>query len=66
MSQHHIHRMYWIGADGFVQLQGLSHAAASQHLMKHMPADQRNKLNGNSEWAIFSSFTWQCDIQVHL
>ena len=66
MSQHHVHCVHRVGADGLVQLQGLRHAAAGQHLVEHVPADQRRKLDGNFEGAIFASLTWQSDIQVHL
>lgn len=66
VSQHNIHCVYRVGADGLVQLQGLRHAAASQHLVEHMPADQRHKLDGNFEGAIFPPLTWESDIQVHL
>lgn len=58
MSQHHIHCVYGVGADRFVQLQGLRHATASQHLVEHVPADQRHKFDGNFEGAIFPSLTW--------
>lgn len=66
MSHHHIHCVHRVGADGLVQLQGLRHAAASQHLVEHVPADQRHKLYGDLEGAIFPSLARQSDIQVHL
>lgn len=66
MSQHHVHRVHGVGADGLVQLQGLRHAAASQHLVEHVPADQRHELDGNFKRAIFPSLAWQRDVQVHL
>lgn len=66
VSEHHIHCVHWVGADGFVQLQGLGHAASSQHLMQHVPADQRHKLNGDFKRPVFTTFSWQRDIQVNL
>lgn len=58
--------MYGVGADRLVQLKGLRHAAARQHFMEHVPADERHKLNGDFEGPIFTSLPWKSDIQVHL
>lgn len=49
--------MYRVGADGLVQLKRLRHAAASEHLVEHVPADQRDKFDGNFERTIFPSLT---------
>lgn len=55
MPQHHVHRVHRVGADGLVQLQRLGHAAAGQHLVEHVPADQGHELDGDFEGAIFPS-----------
>lgn len=66
VSQYYVHCVYRVGADRLVQLKGFRHAAASQHLVEHVPADQRHELNGNFEGPIFPSLSWESDIQVHL
>ena len=58
VSQDHVHCMDRVGADGLVQLERLRHAAAGQHLVEHVPADQRHKLDGHLEGTIFPSLTW--------
>lgn len=66
VSQYYVHCVYRVGADRLVQLKGFRHAAASQHLVEHVPADERHELNGNFEGPIFPSLSWESDIQVHL
>lgn len=66
VSQYYVHCVYRVGADRLVQLKGFRHAAASQHLVEHVPADERHELNGNFEGPIFPSLAWESDIQVHL
>lgn len=66
VSQHHVDCMNRVGADGLVQLQGFRHAAARQHLVQHVPADQRHEAYGHLERAIFASLARQGDVQVHL
>lgn len=66
MSQHHVHGVHRVGADGLVQLQGFGHAAPRQHLVEHVPADQRHELDGHFEGPVLPSLSWQGDVQVHL
>lgn len=66
MSQDYIHGMHRVGADGLVQLKRFRHAAARQHLMQHVPTDQRHELDGNFKGTVFASLAWKGDIKVHL
>lgn len=66
VPEHNVHRVHRVGADGLVQLQRLGHAASGQHLMQQMPADQRHKLNGDFKRPVFTPFSRQRDVQIHL
>lgn len=66
VSQHYVHCMNGVGADGLVQLQRFRHAAPSQHFVEHVPTDQRHKLDGNFKGSIFPALAWKSDIEVHL
>lgn len=62
VSQHDIHSMNWVGADGFVQVHWLTNNTPCQDFMQHVPADQRYKLNGDFKWAVLPTVTWQGNI----
>ena len=66
MSEHHVDGVDRVGAQGLVQVQGLGHPAALQHLVQHVPADQRHKLDGHLEGSVLASFARQRDVQIHL
>lgn len=66
VSKDDVHGVNRVGADGFLQVHRLGHAASRQHFVKHVPADQRHKPNGDFKRAVLPTITWQGDIQIHL
>lgn len=55
-----------VGADGLLQLCRLSSSLSSQHVVEHVPADQRHKLDGDLKGAVLPAVTRQRHVQIHL
>lgn len=66
MAQHHVYGVHRVGADWLVQVQRLGHAPPSQHLVQHVPANQRHELDRDLEGPILASLSGQRHVEVHL
>lgn len=66
MPEDHVHRVNRVGADGLLQVRGLGSGVASQHVVKHVPADQRHKLDGDLKGAVLAAVARQRHVQIDL